>query len=388
MPQYPFTFPKISGKLIKRLNRFAVEVEVEGRQERAYLPNTGRLWELLLPGTTLLLSPALSRGKLPYTVLACRKGAHFVLLHTHLTNEIAHRLIDEGRIPPYRDYRVVKREPAYGRHRFDLLLEHRRNGRPFYLEIKNNTLFESRTAMFPGAITERGATHLRLLKELASENVGGGCLFMIMSPQVEYFLPAYHIDYRFSQTFLDVKNFIRTDAFALGFDPDFTEVITIEPVKIPHRFIEDELRDRGFYLLLLELAEPKTITPQDNRRVLCKEGYYVCVGKAEKELNREAARHKQKSKKKKRPIDHLTAEAEMITPIPIITGEPLASGLVDRLGPLADRRIAGPFSGNGIIGPLFYFSANPLLNRGFINLIQDSRIIQPEQRLRTGGYLP
>lgn len=387
MSHYPFTFPKVNGYLLGRLNRFVVEVEVEGRQTKAYLPNTGRLWELLLPGATLLLSPTLSRGKLPYTVLACRKGDHFVLLHTHLCNEIAHRLIDEGRIPPYRDYRVLRREPAYGRHRFDLLLERRRDGRLHYLEIKNNTLFESRTALFPGAVTERGAAHLRLLQELSSKDIDGGCLFMIMNPQVRYFLPAYHIDYRFARAFLDASSTVRLDAFALGFDPDFTGVTTVEPVTIPYRFIEGELQDRGVYLLLLELSEPKTITPLDNRRVLCKKGYYVYVGKAEKELNREVARHRQKRKKKKRPIDHLTAEAGKITPIPIITGEQLEPALSNRLERLADGEIAG-FSPDGKSGPLFYFAANPLHNRRFIDLIQDCRIVQPEQRLLAGDFLP
>lgn len=387
MSHYPFTFPKVNGYLLGRLNRFVVEVEVEGRQTKAYLPNTGRLWELLLPGAALLLSPTLSRGKLPYTVLACRKGDHFVLLHTHLCNEIAHRLIDEGRIPPYRDYRVLRREPAYGRHRFDLLLERRRDGRLHYLEIKNNTLFESRTALFPGAVTERGAAHLRLLQELSSKDIDGGCLFMIMSPQVRYFLPAYHIDYRFARAFLDASSTVRLDAFALGFDPDFTGVTTVEPVTIPYRFIEGELQDRGVYLLLLELSEPKTITPLDSRRVLFKKGYYVYVGKAEKELNREVARHRQKRKKKKRPIDHLTAEAGKITPIPIITGEQLEPALSNRLERLADGEIAG-FSPDGKSGPLFYFAANPLHNRRFIDLIQDCRIVRTEQRLLAGDFLP
>lgn len=387
MSHYPFTFPKVNGYLLGRLNRFVVEVEVEGRQTKAYLPNTGRLWELLLPGAALLLSPSLSRGKLPYTVLACRKGDHFVLLHTHLCNEIAHRLIDEGRIPPYRDYRVLRREPAYGRHRFDLLLERRRDGRLHYLEIKNNTLFESRTALFPGAVTERGAAHLRLLQELSSKDIDGGCLFMIMSPQVRYFLPAYHIDYRFARAFLDASSTVRLDAFALGFDPDFTGVTTVEPVTIPYRFIEGELQDRGVYLLLLELSEPKTITPLDSRRVLFKKGYYVYVGKAEKELNREVARHRQKRKKKKRPFDHLTAEAGKITPIPIITGEQLEPALSNRLERLADGEIAG-FSPDGKSGPLFYFAANPLHNRRFIDLIQDCRIVRTEQRLLAGDFLP
>lgn len=128
MLTYPFVFPKVSGRLVRRLNRFVVEVEIDGRLEEAYLANPGRLWELFLPGTELLLSPALSGGRLPYTVLACRRDGRYVLLHTHLTNKVVHRLIIEDRLTPFRDYRVVKEEPACGRHRFDLLLEHKTSG--------------------------------------------------------------------------------------------------------------------------------------------------------------------------------------------------------------------------------------------------------------------
>ena len=92
MLSYPFTFPKINGRLSRRLNRFVVEVAVDGRRENAYLANPGRLWELLLPGAEILLSPALARGKMPYTVLACRKEGRDVLVHTHLAKFFFPRL--------------------------------------------------------------------------------------------------------------------------------------------------------------------------------------------------------------------------------------------------------------------------------------------------------
>ena len=96
MLSYPFTFPKVRGRFIRRLNRFVVEAEIGGRPEKAYLANPGRLWELLLPGTGLLLTPSPSGGRLPYTVLACRKGGRHVLLHTHLTNSIVRTLMKPG----------------------------------------------------------------------------------------------------------------------------------------------------------------------------------------------------------------------------------------------------------------------------------------------------
>ena len=118
MLSYPFTFPKISGRLVRRLNHFVVEANVGG-------------------------------------------------------------------LPSFEDYRVVKEEPACGRHRFDLLLQHWQTGHSYYLEVKSCTLFEDRVAMFPDAITGRGTGHLHKLKEISNSTIKTGCLFAIMNPRAE-----------------------------------------------------------------------------------------------------------------------------------------------------------------------------------------------------------
>jgi len=187
MLNYPFAFPKIRAHLVRRVNRFVVEAEIEGRRVEAYLANPGRLWELFLPGTELLLSPATSTNKLPYTVLACCKENHYILLHTHLTNKLVRHLIETSRLEAFKNYRVIKEEPASGRHRFDLLLQHINNGDNFYLEIKSCTLFSGQVAMFPDAVTTRGTHHLYKLMELSARGAKTGCLFVVMKPQVKLF---------------------------------------------------------------------------------------------------------------------------------------------------------------------------------------------------------
>ncbi|RLC84333.1 MAG: hypothetical protein DRI79_13035 [Chloroflexi bacterium] len=42
--------PPIAGRFVRRDNRFRVTVEIEGEPVAAYLPNSGRLAELLAPG--------------------------------------------------------------------------------------------------------------------------------------------------------------------------------------------------------------------------------------------------------------------------------------------------------------------------------------------------
>ena len=41
---------------LRRLNRFVAEVEIDGRQERVHVKNTGRCRELLIPGSQIWLT--------------------------------------------------------------------------------------------------------------------------------------------------------------------------------------------------------------------------------------------------------------------------------------------------------------------------------------------
>ena len=382
MLTYPFTFPKINGRLIRRLNRFVVEADIDGRKESAYLANPGRLWELLVPGTELILSPSLSKGKLPYTVLACRKEGRDILLHTHLTNKIVRQLLDKGRLPSFENYRVIKEEPACGKHRFDFLLQHRQTGNSYYLEIKTCTLFEGRVAMFPDATTKRGTNHLHKLQEISNSAIKTGCLFVIMNPQAEYFLPTYHIDQDFAKAVLAVRHSVQLEAFAVGLNPGFTEVNSVKPVAIPYPFLESELHDRGVYLLLVKMEQDKALTVGGLGKTEFKQGYYVYAGSALNNLSKRTARHLRKKKQKRWHIDYLTAEADAVTAVPIVTGEnlecELAAGMQE-MGSYPVKRFGS--SDCKCAGHLYYFAENPLHNRRFVELIQYYRLLRLEHKL-------
>ena len=48
---------RVQARLLRRLNRFAVLVDLKGREVMAHLPNSGRLRELMLPEATVYLTP-------------------------------------------------------------------------------------------------------------------------------------------------------------------------------------------------------------------------------------------------------------------------------------------------------------------------------------------
>ena len=107
---------------LSRPNRYTVYCRLGRKKVKAYLPNPGRLWELLLPGATLLLEKARGGERATaYTAVAVplRHGTP-IMLHTHRTNDVAGRLIEAGRVPGLEGVRIVRREVTRGRSRFRL----------------------------------------------------------------------------------------------------------------------------------------------------------------------------------------------------------------------------------------------------------------------------
>jgi sugar fermentation stimulation protein A len=53
----------LKGHFISRPNRFTVLCRIQGKTIRAYLPNPGRLWELLLPDAVVYLEKTSSEDR-------------------------------------------------------------------------------------------------------------------------------------------------------------------------------------------------------------------------------------------------------------------------------------------------------------------------------------
>jgi len=158
----------IQAHFLSRPNRFLIRCEWNGRILSAFLPNPGRLQELLLPGSMIhLVREESPDRKTHYTVVAVNRDDHPIMLHTHRNNEVARTLLEKRRIPGLEKARVVRSEIRVGRSRFDFLLEE--GGKDVLLEVKSCTLVGARAAMFPDAVTERGARHLRELAILSEE---------------------------------------------------------------------------------------------------------------------------------------------------------------------------------------------------------------------------
>lgn len=377
---HPFPAERLRrATFVERPNRFVVACRLEtGAQVGAYLPNPGRLRELLLPGAALTLlehePPAAGSMKLAFTAVAVEREGRPVMLHTHRTNDAARHLIETGRVPGLETARVVAAEHRVGRSRFDFLLEH--DGAPVLLEVKSCTQFGRRVAMFPDAVTARGARHVRELAELARGGTRTAVLFVVQWPEATIFVPDYHTDLDFAAALLEARAHVQVIALGVGWAPDLALEPEARALEIPWALVEREARDRGSYLLLLELGEAATIEVRGLGPVCFAPGFYVYVGSAMAGLGPRIARHRRRARKRFHwHVDFLRDRAALVDAIPIRAAERLECELAAAARALAGWAVPGfGASDCGCGGHLFGFVADPRRTAPFQALLQRFRM--------------
>ena len=365
-----------SARFIDRPNRFLIRCRLGERIIQAFLPNPGRLWELLLPGVTIYITedPPSPTRKNAFTAVAVEREGVPIFLHTHRTNEVAARLIDQGKVPGWEGARVISREIRVDHSRFDLLVEHRK--KQWLIEVKSCTLFGKRTAMFPDAVTERGARHLLELAELSDRGRRTAVLFIVHWLRAEFFLPDYHTDLFFAQTFLSCRNRVEIIPLAVEWKPDLSLGARAMRLEIPWELIQEEAQDRGSYLLILKLNRKMNLVfgRKENRQAF-PAGYYVYAGSAMKNLTQRLERHRRLRKNKFWHIDYLREVSEFIAALPVRSSEDLECRLAEWIRAVADWDISGfGASDCDCPGHLFGMKEDPLRSPSFIGLLQYFRM--------------
>ncbi len=240
----------LRGTFRRRLNRFVVEADLEGKTVLAHLPNPGRLWEILFPGTELALLPAPQGPSLKYKAVAARRNGRWICLDTIRTNALARHLLGRGAVSGLEGWMVLESEVQSGNSRFDFLLG--RGVNRLFLEVKSCTLFQGPMAMFPDAVTERGRRHLLELAALGKGPSRGAVLLISQGPDTRYFLPDYHTDPAFARAFLETRGKIEALAVSAGWDEDLFLEETVRPLEIPWKALERTDFDSGAWILILQ----------------------------------------------------------------------------------------------------------------------------------------
>jgi sugar fermentation stimulation protein A len=384
-----YRWSPLGGKIVKarfvsRPNRFLVHCEA-GQNEKimAFLPNPGRLWELLLPGACLYvrrdrgLEEGLDTRKTQHTVLAVEREGKPIFLHTHETNTVARYLLEQESIPALQGSHVVQAEVSVGRSRFDFLLSHK--GKELYLEVKSCTLFGNGVAMFPDAVTSRGKRHLVELAEMSRKGIQSAILFVVHYPKVEWFMPDYHTDLDFSTAMLQFQRDIHFIPAAICWNKDLSlDSSKTKILKIPWTYLKREVKDRGSYLLIVKLAKGTVIRAGRLPESFFPAGYSVYVGSAMRGLSSRLARHRRQHKKVHWHIDYLTAQGSHVLPIPIRSSERQECEIAAALSRIMRWGPRGFGSSDcQCTTHLFFSPKNPLESEEFHQVLQNFRMRVP-----------
>jgi len=187
------TFLELPGNLVEgrfkvRLNRFLALVDVNGREVRVHVANSGRMHELLVPGFRVLISPrpGLHR-KTGFDLALVDLGCTLASADARLPNSLVAEALAQRRMPQFAEYPDVRREVTFGESRLDLLLEGP-TGR-CYVETKSVTLVVDGVGLFPDAPTVRGAKHMHSLAHAVEEGHRAAVVFVVQRSDADSFAP-------------------------------------------------------------------------------------------------------------------------------------------------------------------------------------------------------
>jgi sugar fermentation stimulation protein A len=307
------------ARFVARPNRFLVHCRLRsGDLIEAFLPNPGRMDEMLFPDTelTVIRAAASATRRTQWTCVGLERDHEAILLDTHRTNAVAQHLLEAQRIPSLTGWRIAGSEVTVGHSRFDFLLQ--RGGQRLWLEVKSCTLFGNGSAMFPDAVTERGRRHLQELAHLRQTGAARPVvLFVVHSLRPNWFLPDYHTDLAFSRTLLAVRPQVRVLPVAVGWNRDFSLRDETRMLRIPWTHLQREVHDRGAYLLLLRLPEARKVQIGRLGELQADAGWYIYVGSAMAGLDARLRRHQRRRKKFHWHIDYLRQAAAEVVALPI-----------------------------------------------------------------------
>lgn len=188
--------PLVRGRLIRRYKRFLADARLDtGETVTAHCPNSGRMTGCAEPGRRVYLSRHdVPTRKLKYTWELIDMPGALVGVNTQVPNRLVARAISAQVVGALTGYTAIKREVRTSPHtRLDIMLT-APGRRVCYVEVKNCTLVEEGTAMFPDAVTARGSKHLTALSQLAAMGHRAVIFFLIQRMDAQRFMPAGHID--------------------------------------------------------------------------------------------------------------------------------------------------------------------------------------------------
>lgn len=245
-----FSNPVYEGKFIKRYKRFFADIEIKGKIVTAHCPNTGSMKGCMFPNApcrvTFTDDP---KRKLKYTLQMIKSPSSWIGVNTHLSNQLVWEAWEQKKIPHWKKYKwaqkevkisdktridfalalFLKEEVAFDKINLDAIKEKKFH----FVEVKNVTLSEGNTALFPDAVTTRGQKHLLELIELIEQGHSAELLYTVQRNDCDLFRPADNIDPEYGKLLREAKKAgLKVSIYPTILEKDQVALNTQEPLKL------------------------------------------------------------------------------------------------------------------------------------------------------------
>lgn len=194
-----------AGRFRERLNRFLALVDIAGVTHKVHVPTSGRMGEMLIPGSRVLVREVKGQKRTTgYELVIGFDGDTCVSIDSRLPNKLVHEALENGSIEEFRSYRTIKAESVRGDSRMDFLLTG--NEGQCLIEVKSVTLVVDGVALFPDAPTLRGTKHLKELTRARREGLEAAVVFVIQRGDALSFSPNRDTDPAFADVLDEASN--------------------------------------------------------------------------------------------------------------------------------------------------------------------------------------
>jgi len=216
----------IPARLLSRPNRFLGVVDLDGAQTQCFIPNPGRMHELMVPGTRVyLIKHPGEHRKTGYDLTLVEYNDTLISIDSRLPNYMLREAVSETMLPEFKGYHVKRMEPTFYDSRLDMQLSD--GEKKILIEAKSCTLVEDNFALFPDAPTKRGARHMNTLTKALEHGRAAVCFIIQRNDAVEW-RPNKEMDPEFAE---NLKKAVQGGVEAYA----YTCSITLEGTNIQKR---------------------------------------------------------------------------------------------------------------------------------------------------------
>jgi len=214
--------------ILKRLNRFTVKIILDGKAQRAYINNTGRLLDYIVEGQRGFCIKHERKLKTDCRLFAVREKNLAAIIDTQLQMKTLEKIMALNLVPWIRGCQILKRNAKLGGSLIDYLLEC--NGKKVYLEVKSAVLRNGKYAIYPDCPSMRGRRHIAELTNHVKNGGHGVILFIAALPNVKAFKPNSSADPEMSRLLIKAMEAgVNIHAFELYYNPEDYYVYLSKP---------------------------------------------------------------------------------------------------------------------------------------------------------------